>query len=79
MRWLLYPYSGSITDERIVAWGYDAKVNAAVDEHVAAHGPFPDEGDEYERFCAGVEKPGVEEAVAILTDLGLATFRRERW
>lgn len=74
---LLYPYRGHIAEAKVLSWGFDAKVNAAVDEHVAQCGVFPDDDSgAYEVFVASITAPTLEDSIAILEDLGLATFAR---
>lgn len=75
---LLYPEKYHIRTEKVLAWGFDAKVNDAVDRYVAEHGVFSDEpgNTDYEDFVATIAAPDLEESIAILEDLGLATFAR---
>jgi hypothetical protein len=73
---LLYPERRHISTDKVLSWGFDAKVNAAVDDYVAQHGPFSDEpmNTDYERFVATITPPDLDEAIELLQDLGLATF-----
>lgn len=75
---LLYPESRHIRESEVLSWGFDAKVNATVDEHVAQHGVFSDEpgNTDYEDFVARIAAPTLDESIELLEDLGLATFSR---
>lgn len=71
----LYPQNRVVSSEWVLSQGFDAKVNAAVDEHVARHGVFEEDGS-YEAFVAGIAAPNLEESIELLEDLGLVTFAR---
>lgn len=71
---ILYPENRVVSTEWVLTQGFDAKVNAAVDEHVKQHGPFDDEA--YETFTASIAAPDLEESIELLEDLGLVTFAR---
>lgn len=77
---VIYPEDVFVTPEIILGWAHDALVNAAVDDHVKQHGPFSDDpaGERaYELVAAGQPRPtDIEEAKAILSDLGTHTFAR---
>jgi hypothetical protein len=74
---ILYPENRIVSIDWVLTQGFDAKVNAAVDEHVRANGPFPnDDSGAYEWFVAGIAAPDLEESIELLEDLGLATFAR---
>jgi hypothetical protein len=73
---IVYPESRVVSVDWVLGQGFDAKVNAAVDEHVKAHGPFPDDDGAYEAFVATIPAPDVRESIEILEDLGLVTFAR---
>jgi len=74
---LLYPEGRTVSEAWVLSQGYDAKVNALVDEHVAAHGVFPDDDSgAYEAFVSGIAAPDLDESIYLLEDLGLATFSR---
>lgn len=77
---VIYPEDYFCTPDRILGAAHDALVNAAVDDHVKAHGPFSDDESgelAYAAVAAGQPRPtDVEEAKEILSDLGLMTFAR---
>lgn len=72
----VYPENRIVSIEWVLSQGFDAKVNAAVDEHVAKHGIFADDDGAYEAFCASIAAPDLQESIEILEDLGLVTFGR---
>lgn len=77
---LLYPEARHVSAEWVLSQGNDAKVNAAVDEHVRQHGPFSDDdaGDlAYGVLVTSIPAPDLDEARALLEDLGLATFGQD--
>ena len=75
---ILYPEKRVVSVGWVLSQGFDAKVNAAVDDHVAKHGPFDDSVNDsaYESFVATIAAPDVEESINILEDIGLVTFAR---
>lgn len=78
MPFLIYPGRPRyISEDDVISWGYDQKVNDATDAHVKANGVFSDDGIAWESFVATIAKPDYEEARALLEDVGVATFRRE--
>jgi len=75
---LLYPERRIVSVEWVLTQGYDAKVNAAVDDHVREHGVFPDDDSgAYESFVSSIAAPDLDACILLLEDLGLATFSRE--
>jgi hypothetical protein len=77
---VLYPDDYYVTAEHIIGWAHDALVNAAVDDYVKVHGPIPDGPDGeacWAILAQGQQRPDLEGAKEILSDLGLATFARE--
>jgi hypothetical protein len=77
---VIYPENIYVTDEVILGWAHDALVNAAVDDHVREHGVIADThaGEQvYEMLVRANPRPtDVEEAKALLSDLGTHTFAR---
>jgi hypothetical protein len=74
---ILYPENRVVSIEWVLTQGFDAKVNNAVDEHVAQHGVFSDDDSgAYESFIAGIVAPDLDESIELLEDLGLVTFAR---
>lgn len=75
---IVYPERRVVSLAWVLAQGFDAKVNAAVDEHVKQHGPFSDDAGDgaYEAFCASIAAPDLAESIELLEDLGLVTFAR---
>lgn len=75
---IVYPERRVVSVEWVLSQGFDAKVNAAVDDHVAKNGPFSDAAGDgaYEAFVAGIAAPDLEESIELLEDLGLVTFAR---
>lgn len=72
---ILYPERRVVSVDWVLTQGFDAKVNEAVDEHVAKHGVFEEDGS-YESFISKIAAPDLEESINILEDLGLVTFAR---
>lgn len=77
---VIYPEDCYVSEDVILGWAHDAQVNEAVDDHVKEHGPFTSDpaGDRaYEMVCAAHPRPtNVEEAKALLSDIGTHTFAR---
>lgn len=78
---VIYPEEVYVTGDVILGWAADATINAAVDDYVKQNGLIPDDADG-DMIWASLRKANpaptdVEEAKAILSDLGTHTFARQ--
>jgi hypothetical protein len=77
---VIYPEDIYVTPETILGWAHDALVNAALEDYVKANGVLSDDADGdhiWESLVTANPRPtDIEEAKALLSDLGSHTFAK---
>ena len=77
---VIYPEDYFCPPDRILGLAHDALVNNALDDYVKQNGPLPDDADGdviFQQLQQSNPRPtNLEDAKALLEDLGLMTFGR---
>ena len=70
---MIYPQSRMVSEDVVVIWAFDALVNA---EYNALPREQREDDKAMEELMAATPKPSLDQAIEILEDMGLVTFKR---